>query len=276
MDRHKEQDRLGPAKGDANITISLCIVTNRIDRQLEQLLIVSAPHFHEILIGYNGPELNNANYYAKLYHARIIPVQWEGYGTTKNKLAAMAGNDWICSLDGDEVPDAQLLKEIARLQANEAQAGTIYSFRRVSFFEGRMIRHGAWGRDRVRRIYNRRFTQWQTDPVHETLQSGTTTQTVQLKGKLYHYTADDATAFIEKNRHYALLSAEKYFRKGKKSPLYKRVFSPLFTFIKEYFFQLGFLDGWAGLRIARINALYTYWKYRFLKDKINNLQLPSV
>jgi hypothetical protein len=65
---------------------------------------------------------------------------------------------------------------------------------------------------------------------------------------------------------YALLNAEKYFRQGKRSPWFKRWFSPFFSFVKHYIFQLGFLDGWEGLLSARMSAFYTFLKYARLHE----------
>jgi len=61
--------------------------------------------------------------------------------------------------------------------------------------------------------------------------------------------------------------ADKYFAKGKKANFIKLYLSPIFNFMKNYFFQLGFLDGQAGFRLAIIYAKYTFNKYRLLKIK---------
>ena len=65
---------------------------------------------------------------------------------------------------------------------------------------------------------------------------------------------------------YALLNAEKYFRQGKRPGILKPVLSPIFSFIKNFFFKLGFLDGGTGFQCARINAQYTFLKYKKLKE----------
>ena len=117
------------------------------------------------------------------------------------------------------------------------------------------------------RLYHKKYTQWDNAIVHESLQKKEDTTIKQLPGILHHYTADDYESFLVKNKNYARLSALKYFAAGKKSPYWKRILSPAFTFIKEYIFQGGFLDGNAGMKIAQINALYTYWKYDYLQQK---------
>ena len=65
---------------------------------------------------------------------------------------------------------------------------------------------------------------------------------------------------------YAYLCAEKYYRQGKKTTFINLFFSPTFTFIKNYFFNLGFLDGWQGFMCAKMSAWYTFLKYTRLKE----------
>jgi len=180
-----------------------------------------------------------------------------------------AANDWILSLDSDEVPDEALVSAICNLDISTLSPDTQYSIKRYSFFEDKMMRHGSWGNDYVRRFYNKTRTRWDNAPVHESLEQNAGTIHRKLQGTLLHYTADDYPAFLNKSERYARLSAEKYFQQGKKATLLKRYAAPLFSFVKEYIFQSGFLDGIRGWKIAKGNAIYTFRKYKYLKEKGN-------
>jgi len=248
--------------------ISLCIVSNQLNSMLERIVRAASGWFAEILIGFDGPASDIPEaLLSAVPNLGIVPVQWEGYSTTKNKLAERARYSWILSLDSDELPDEQLFQSITALPFADLPRNRIYAFRRLSFFEGKKIRFGAWGRDHVTRLYNREITAWDNAIVHEALTLPPGTEALLLEGVLLHYTADDYATFLEKNRRYAQLSAEKYFQRGKKSPLWKRLCSPAFTFLREYVFLGGFLDGTAGCKVARINMLYTRWKYVYLSKR---------
>jgi (heptosyl)LPS beta-1,4-glucosyltransferase len=246
---------------------AVCIVTNCLDQKLEEIINACHPYFSEILIGYDGDVAMVSQDFNQKGKAKIILVTWQGFSTTKNELAARAKANWILSLDGDEVPDELLLSEIKKLPFATLPQNRIFSLKRISFFEDKKITHGAWGRDRVLRLYHKQYTQWDNAIVHENLVIKNDTEIVKPEGILYHYTADSYDTFLAKNKKYARLSAEQYFARKKSSPLWKRLLSPGFTFIKEYLFQGGFLDGAAGWKIAWVNALYTYWKYAFLREK---------
>ncbi|WP_118976459.1 glycosyltransferase family 2 protein [Taibaiella koreensis] len=256
-----------PSEQNIPTPVSLCIVSNQLNSLLERIVKAASGWFSEILIGYDGKaEAVPESFLSAAPNLRLVPVSWEGFSATKNKLAALAAYPWILSLDSDELPDDQLFRSIAALPFAGLPKEHIYTFRRLSYFEGKKIVHGAWGRDRVIRLYHRETTAWDNAIVHEALILHPGMKLQLLEGTLLHYTADDYATFLEKNRRYARLSAEKYFQKGKKSPVWKRIGSPLFTFIREYLFLGGFLDGAAGCRVARINMLYTRWKYAYLAE----------
>ena len=127
------------------INLSVCIVSNRLDKKLEEIIEVVHSNGIEILIGYDGdmddiPSTFNTHGYAK-----IQPVIWQGYSITKNELTTKATADWILSLDGDEVPDRELMAELLKLPFSELAQNQIFSIKRISFFEGKKIMHGAWG-----------------------------------------------------------------------------------------------------------------------------------
>jgi hypothetical protein len=52
--------------------------------------------------------------------------------------------------------------------------------------------------------------------------------------------------------------------KNKKGGKLKAFSSATFRFFKEYILQFGFLDGLAGLKIAKAHFIYTYKKYLYL------------
>ena len=60
---------------------------------------------------------------------------------------------------------------------------------------------------------------------------------------------------------YSSLGAEMAVAKGQRGNIINIVFRPLLTFIYNYFFRLGFLDGREGLLLHLYHAVYVSWKY---------------
>jgi len=197
-------------------------------------------------------------------NARLIEGSWEGFGKTKNKANALAKHDWILSLDADESIDEQLKENL--LQLNLADESKVYEFKFKNFLGDKWLRYGEWGNDKHIRLFNKKKISWNDADVHESLLLPTEVKVISIPGNVLHKTAPDITAYEKKMENYAALNAEKYFKQQKRSGSFKMFFSAVFSFIKNYFFKLGFLDGATGYHCARINARYTFLKYKGLNE----------
>lgn len=196
--------------------------------------------------------------------ARLIEGNWEGFGKTKNKANTLAKYDWILSLDADEAVDTALKENLRQLDlADELK---VYQLKFKNFLGNKWLRFGEWGNDRHIRLFNRNKVKWNDAEVHESLLLPGQVKIISVPGYVLHRTAVNINEYEIKTRNYASLNAEKYFKQGKRSGELKMFFSAVFSFIKNYFFRLGFLDGVTGYHCARINAEYTFLKYKRLKE----------
>lgn len=200
---------------------------------------------------------------------RVHRGSWEGFGKTKNKANELAKYDWILSLDADEGIDEKL--KSALLQLDPENDHVVYELNFRNYFGDRWLRFGEWGHDPHIRLFNRKQVKWNDAEVHESLVLPPGTKKIRLPGNVLHRTTGGAEEFEQKMRKYADLNAEKYFRQNKRAGIFKMILSPAFSFIRNYFFKLGFLDGRPGLDCARISMLYTYLKYK----KLNELNKKS-
>ena len=197
--------------------------------------------------------------------ARVIPIKWNGFGDARNIGAANARYDWILSVDADERVASDLALSIKNSDKDDCHV--VYGFKRRSFFLGKKIRFGEWGKDSVYRLYNRNHVSWDRSAVHEELTGENITKKM-LNGIVEHYTVTSEAENKEKTARYAILSAEKYFAQGKRATIPKRYVSPAFNFFKSYFLLLGFLDGKPGFIIAQSAYRYALLKYDLL-HKLN-------
>lgn len=200
------------------------------------------------------------------FNATIIEPGWNGYGSNKNRGINVARHDWILNLDADEAVDETLKRSIAQLPLQNPNE--VFEMRYKNFFINKWIRYGEWGSDKHIRLFNRKKVQWNEAAVHENLQLNPQSTVTQLAGHILHYTVHSLKEYEQKTIVYARLNAQKYFEQGKKGNFFKQYLSPLFSFIQNYFFRLGFLDGKEGLLIARTTARYTYLKYACLNEMI--------
>lgn len=197
-------------------------------------------------------------------NAKLFEGSWEGFGKTKNKANELAKYDWILSLDADEGIDGDLKKNL--LKQDLADERKVYEFKFKNFLGNKWLRFGEWGNDKHIRLFNRKKIKWNDADVHESLLFPRDMKVIPVAGYVLHKTAADFSEYKSKIEKYAALNAEKYFKQQKGSVAIRMFFSPTFSFIKNYVFKLGFLDGATGYQCARMNARYTFLKYKKLKE----------
>ena len=199
--------------------------------------------------------------------ARVITVDWKGFGQTRNAGAAAALYDHLLFLDADEELTGELRSAIRRLQPERQ---VIYGFKRRNFLGRQEIRYGEWGNDHVYRLYHRGDARWNLVKVHETV-VGAHLVKERIDGSVLHFTSCTIDEYQLKLDRYALLSAEECYQRGKRPKLTKILFSPGFSLLKNYLLRLGFLDGLLGWKLASMHAGYTRRKYSLIRSYATSL-----
>lgn len=240
--------------------ISVVIIAKNEAGNIGECIISARQVSIDIIVADSGSHDGTQKLVLK-YGARLYETSWKGYGQTRNEAAAIATNQWILALDADERISPELAMAINACALDNSKI--LFGFSRKSFLGRKKIRFGEWGRDSVYRLYNKDQANWDTQLVHETI-TGNGIIKKRLPGVLLHYTMKDLQEYQDKTILYATLSAQKYAEQGKKASLVKRFLSPVFSFIQNYIFRLGFLDGKEGLIIAYTSAKYVFLKYKFL------------
>jgi glycosyltransferase involved in cell wall biosynthesis len=220
----------------------------------------------DILIYDNG-STDGTKEIVKQSNARLVEGSWEGFGKTKNKANALAKYDWILSLDADEAIDEELKENL--MKQDLADDKKVVEFKFKNFLGNKWLRFGEWGDDKHIRLFNRMKIKWNDADVHESLLLPDDVKVISVPGYVLHKTAANFSEYQNKMENYAALNAEKYFKQQKRSGALKMFFSAIFSFIKNYFFKLGFLDGVTGYHCAKINARYTFLKYKKLSEQWN-------
>lgn len=241
-----------------NSNISVVMIVRNEEEIIGRTLAAVTPYFADVVVVDSGSSDRTVSICREL-GARVVESPWLGYGKTRNLAASHALNDWILSLDADEVPDKVLLEHLRCLQPEE---GRLYAIRLVTYLGNKPLRRGEFARGPINRLYDRRRVSWSEAIVHESLPFSR--DRIILPGIVHHHSFRDASDLWQKTVSYAKLGARNYLKKQKKMSLLKMLAYPLFRFVWIYFYRAGFLDGKEGLLVAKNSAKYTFLKYYFL------------
>jgi glycosyltransferase involved in cell wall biosynthesis len=219
---------------------------------------------------------------AKVYGAKVFVEEWKGYAPQKNSAIDKAAGDWILSLDADEEVDSELNEELTGARGDNLprtagewclimqQSGDLqdlkgapvaFLVRRKNYFLGRWIRRGGFWPDSKLRLFRRATGRFEDRAVHEDVRVQGPTKLIP-QGALIHHSYPTLSDYIEHMNRYSSLGAEMVVAKGKvRFSFINIVLRPLSTFVYNYFFRLGFLDGREGLLLHLYHAVYVSWKY---------------
>jgi glycosyltransferase involved in cell wall biosynthesis len=205
---------------------------------------------------------------AKEFGAQVFPEPWKGYGPQMNSAIDKCTSDWVFSLDADEVMTPELQSEIQALLADDNPVNPKFDAywvpRRNQIF-GRWMRHGGQYPDYKLRLFRQGTARLpeDTEPHATPKWSGPKGK---LKGDLLHYQYPTVALYVEHMNRYSSASVPLVLRKGRSCRglvefVAMTTINPVLTFLKNYIFRLGFLDGRQGLLFHLYHSAYTSWKY---------------
>lgn len=200
---------------------------------------------------------------AREYGARVVTEPWRGYVAQKQYAIDLCTKDWVLLLDADEEVSTELAAEI-RGVLTDPNALNGYRLPRKNLFLGRWMRHGGFYPDPKLRLFRRGQGFVTGHDPHDRceLKSEVPQRIGQFRGAMVHYTYPTLTYYIGHMNRYSSLGAQKAVGEGHRGfSVANIVFRPLTTFVYNYFFRLGFLDGREGLLLHMYHAGYVSWKY---------------
>lgn len=246
--------------------ISVTILTRNSQKYLRAVLD-SLETFSEVLI-YDTGSTDDTLTIAKDYaNVRVRIGQFEGFGVVHNKVSSLAKNDWILSIDSDEIVSEKMASTIGALKLDPQ---CVYSFPRHNFFNGKWIKWCGWYPDNQIRLYNRTKTRFTDAPVHEAVITDQM-QVVNLKAPIIHYSYESVSDFLTKMQTYSTLFAQQYAGK-RSSSTFKAISHGSFAFFKSYIIKRGFLGGYEGYLISAYNAHTAFYKYMKLYEANSRLK----
>ncbi|WP_433963725.1 glycosyltransferase family 2 protein [Tunturiibacter gelidiferens] len=250
-------------------TLSVAIITLNEEANLARTL--SSVQFADEVVVVDSGSTDRTLEVAKSFGAKTFTEPWKGFAKQKNSAIEKCVGTWVLSLDADEELTVELQKEIGRMLEADSQDGTQingYRLRLRHVFLGRWMRHGGYYPDLKLRLF-RRLTDsgaacFTDRPVHESVQIAGGVET--MKNDFLHHGYPDLNIYLEHMNRYSSLGGQIVAEKGKVSRswvafCWNVALVPILTFVWNFGFRLGFMDGREGLLLHLYHSAYISWKY---------------
>jgi len=255
------------------VKLSVCIITlneeANIGRTLKSVQPLVADGQGEIIVVDSGSTDKTVEI-AKSFGAKVFLEPWKGFAAQKNSALDKAQGEWILSLDADEEVTPELVGMLQFFLRDEElgkSTNTGFWIYRVNLFANRPMTHGGFEEKKIR-VFTRGAGRFKNVRVHEDIELTGKALDPALwyhpndKCHLIHHAYPTLTGYIEHMNKYSSLGAEMEIEKGRRGfSFINIVIRPWLTFIYNYVFRLGFLDGKEGLLLHMYHAVYVSWKY---------------
>ncbi|PKO62854.1 MAG: alpha-L-glycero-D-manno-heptose beta-1,4-glucosyltransferase [Betaproteobacteria bacterium HGW-Betaproteobacteria-18] len=191
--------------------------------------------------------------------ARVVQVDFKGFGDLRNQAIAACSHEWIFSLDADERCTEEVAQEIHRIMSDPSSAD-IYRVPRRNFFMGRWIKHSGWYPNyRQPQLFRKGLMGYDQKAVHEGYLVNSSKPIGHLKNAIWQFPFKNMSEVMQKANRYSTLGAQRIAERRLSMGI--ALSHGIWAFVKHYLFKLGFLDGWAGFVIALQSFEGTFYRY---------------
>lgn len=225
--------------------LTVIILTNRDDARFKAALASAQPASEVLVIRNNQPI--------------------KDFSKVRNQALKQAKNNWVFFLDSDEV----IPKNAWQFFENVIKGGKFSgaTIRRKDVFHNRTLEFGETGDTRILRLMNKNKAKF-VRPVHEVAEVDG--EIIDLTVTIKHHAHQNIGGFLQDVNKYGEIEAgfrqEKYPESGK--IIFEAITFPTGKFILNYFFKLGFLDGWQGFIYALTMSLHSLFVRIYLYENL--------
>jgi glycosyltransferase involved in cell wall biosynthesis len=209
--------------------------------------------------------------------AKVFFKQFAGFGDQKAYAVEQASNDWILSIDADEILTPELQQSILAVKENPQYDG--YYVNILTNYCGKWIKHCGWYPKHKLRLLRKSMGSINHNKVHEGFSMNNPhTPIGGLKGDLLHHSYNTISDHSRKIQLYTELSAKNAVEKGLSISLIKIIVGPRWTFFYHYIIRKGFMDGYWGYVLCKnisYESFIKYTKIRLYTRQFRKAQLAN-
>ena len=202
---------------------------------------------------------------ARKYTDKIFSRKMDNEGRHRNWAYAQAQNEWVLSLDADEMVSPELREEITQALQNSNFFHS-YSIPLRNYIGDYWVKYSGWYPAGKLRLFQKSCFKYEEVEVHPR---------VFLDGKTGHLTKDiihkgypDFEHFLASLNRQTTLEARKWIETKRQMSLGKALWRTFDRFFRRFIGKKGYKDGFIGFMIAILDSFYqimSYAKYQQMK-----------
>jgi glycosyltransferase involved in cell wall biosynthesis len=248
--------------------ISVVINTLNVERTLPYALR-SVQWADEIIVVDMHSEDRTAEI-ARTFGAKVYLTQGPGVNVPARAFAiAQASNEWILVIDADELVPESLCRELKEIARSSSAEAVELPF--VNYLLGAALSYTGWGPSQDSHLRFFRKGKMIASPlVHHELQllENAVVSRVEYDGSnaIVHFAYGDVSHFVEKLNRYTTIEAKQAFERGDRANGWLALPRAARQFLQRYLRLHGYRDGWRGLYLSGLMAMYRWTTHAKLQE----------
>jgi len=235
--------------------VSAVIIVKNAEDTIKETL-ESLKRFREVVLYDNGSTDKTLDIAETYPNVVIFEGQFQGFGKTKQAAVACSNNDWVLSLDADEMVTPELADYLEAWVPNQDPTMAIKILRK-NFLMGEYVKYAGWGNDWLVRLFNREAHNFNDNDVHETVALHSGSYVKKIPHAINHNAVQHLGQFLVKVDRYTEINRQS----GKTYPPAIIFIKAMWRFLESYLIKGGILAGWRGMAISWSNANGVFYKY---------------
>lgn len=203
---------------------------------------------------------------AKAFTDKIFIKKMDIEGRHRNWAYSQAKNNWVLSLDADEIVTPELKQEIIGVLKNNPQENG-FTVPRRNYIGNYWVKYAGWYPAAQLKLFKKDKFRFEEAEIHGRVFMDEPCG--HLKSDIIHYTYRNLEDFLIKLNRQTTLEALKWHNQKKPMRLSRFIWRTVDRFIRIYLTKKGYKDGFIGFVVAFNAALYqfiSYLKYQELKN----------
>lgn len=258
--------------------ISAVIITKNEEKRLPACIAPLDGWVDEIIV-VDDTSTDNTELCARSLGAKVFKREMDIEGRHRNWAYGQASNEWVLSIDADEIVTDELKTEIDTVLSSPVIEENVFALPRKNYLGSYWLRWGGQYPSAQNKLFRKEKFKWEekADVHPRAIYTG---KVRILQNAMHHFTYANIADFLRKLNNQTTLEARKWHRVYEEDPkkAWKKmnfmhaVWRTADRFIRAYIMKKGYRDGFYGFVSAYFGAVYqmvSYMKYRELQKKEN-------
>ncbi len=194
---------------------------------------------------------------ARQFTDRIYLRRMENEGCHRNWAYAQANQEWVLSLDADEMVTPELQYEISQvIDTTDCHA---LSVPLRNYIGEHWVRYNGWYPASKLKLFRKGRFRYEEVEVHP--RAFVDGKTGELTREIIHKVHKDFAGFLNSVNNQSTLEAKKWLRTGQSMTTGRIVRRTIDRFLRSYIQKRGFKDGVVGFMVAYFSSMYQVMSY---------------